>query len=242
MSDMTVTTIELTPTSRLVVEYDQDAANPRSDIDFLTMYVNVDGGYPSRWNEVPSSIDADLGQGIAYADDHLFDLGSATWSRSHGGGPLAVIRWARIFHDTTLEFHEGGQYHRGYWFVPREVMLENWPDLVPGTDEYVSMEHLLIEQDRATYQAYVDGEVYGVVLERKVEWVPANPDLVTAFLPEDPTMDTWVEVEALWGNYLTGFGTAFERAAVQVGVDYFSATTEEIAAMRAIAYPEGTDA
>lgn len=233
MNDMTVDTIDLTPTSRIRVEYDQSPENPRGEWHFITMFVNAAGFYSSRWEEVDSNLDADLGDGIAHADDRLYDLGRSKWSRSHGAGENAVIRWARIFHDTTLVYNDGGQYHRGYWFVPREQMLANWPDLVPGTEEYVAKEREIIEQDERVYLAYVGGEVYVVMLERLVTWEPVAPGLDTAFLGTNPTINTWVEVEAMHGIYTGDRG--FTEPIVEIARDMNLNEDEDAAAARIIA-------
>jgi hypothetical protein len=87
------------------------------------------------------------------------------------------------------------------------------------------------------YQRWVDGEVYGVILERAVTIMTQRvvPEVNGyGFVPEvgsDPSFETeWDEVDALWGCYLTSGDEdegITEYSAEIVAAEHFTLTPEE---------------
>ena len=71
------------------------------------------------------------------------------------------------------------EYHASY--------SRNWGQYLVVSDK----------ENRATiwdpFVQWLDGDVYGVILEKRTQWTNGV---------NDDTMDTWDEVESLWGNYL----------------------------------------
>lgn len=180
-------TIELTETSRLRIEYDTDAECPRGDWDMLTGFVKIQGRGDSRLMDVPA-VHPDVYR-LAEAHERMYENVEEN-----------VPRYAQIFHDTHVEYDSE---HGGYWFVDPQQMRENWPgpDYPEGRTK-AEQEALVIEQEQETYRQWADGEVYGVILERKVVWGRLSEDGGTLLQGEGTTRETWEEAGSLWGCYL----------------------------------------
>jgi hypothetical protein len=207
----TSTPEQLTETSRLRVEYDTDATNPREDyaatgaltvagprntIDVLPAY------------EFPGNLDA--------AHGLLFHFNRSQRVASYNPGGDQVIRWARIFYDITLVWD---QELGTYWWTNPAFMAENHPTLTAGTPEYVAMEREVIESDLTTYKTWANGDVYGVILERSIEWLKLDGS-------EGKRTD-WEQEDSLWGCYLDD-----EYTAKQVAAEHFELTDDELAACK----------
>jgi hypothetical protein len=187
----TTTPEQLTETSRLRVKYDTDASDPREDYaatGALTMYSRAIKIHVLTVYGFPGDLE--------HASDQL---GSDT------------VRWARVFHDITLVWdHETGSY----WWADPAFMAENHPTLTAGSDEYVAMEKEVIDADLTTYKTWANGDVYGVILERSVEWLKLDGS-------EDKRTE-WDQADALFGCYLDEKYTA-----KQVAAEHFLLTDDE---------------
>lgn len=203
MSDMTVETIDLDNHHRIVVEYDRDTTCPREEDYTLTGFVNVefDPWRRSSYADIPEVHEDPTGR-IAEAHERLYDHGHKRTAAWHEAREHAVLRWARIFHGLTLDYENGVNRHEGYWFVNAEGLIENWPELVPGSEEYRAKERLMIDQERESYAAWADGEVFGVALE---EWVELTGKLANG----DPVdNERWIQIDYIGGCYLNDEYTA----------------------------------
>ena len=68
-----------------------------------------------------------------------------------------------------------------------------------------------IPDDDPTLIAWRNGEVYGVVLERRAEWMRADNPTVTRY--------EWELIDGLWSNYLTDTYTALDVAREHFNID-----------------------
>jgi hypothetical protein len=64
--------------------------------------------------------------------------------------------------------------------------------------------------DVTEYQAWLDGDVYGYVVEEHVIWQRLGSDGEPVFLTDEPTRETWEHVDSCYGYY--GREYAEERA------------------------------
>ena len=221
MSDYTIETIELTETSRLRVEVDQDTTNPRKDWDMLTGFVKIEGRGDSRLADVEPVHDAPIDIRHAY---HEFFGKPALYTdilwRQHARSQELVVRWARAFHGLHVEYDDE---HGGYWFVDRASWAAGWD--APADGFTLERQAEIISSERETYRQWAEGEVYGVVLERRVTYVrviDSDSDTLPTDVDWNETRDEWDEVESIWGCYLDDSYTA------QVVADeYFPLTSEE---------------
>lgn len=147
-----IETIYINETTRLIVEHDLDAQNPREDFDCFNTGVVTADNY-SRFNKVP--------------EVHPDPTGSITEAHSRLSTDL-VIRWARTFHGLTLVWD--WQY-RAYWFVSPEGLAETG---CISLDEETDLK--IIALDMETYRRWADGEVYGVILEKSAVWKKEGHD------------------------------------------------------------------
>lgn len=215
MSDI----IELTDTARLRIEQDQDAENPRKEVEMATGFVKIGQRGDSRLDEVPAVHEDTARLHDAYY--HMLDTSNIYHTdilfRAYIHAETLVARYARIFHGLHVEYdHE----HGGFWFVaPAEIKIN-----VEHGGDWSSLEKQaeVIKQERETYRQWAEGEVSGVILERKHGYTR----------DDDPSIgiEQWEQEESIWGNYLDDDYTP------QVVADEFFDLTEEETA--ALALPE----
>lgn len=194
-------TIPITDNYRLLVEYDSDVENPRLNWDHLTGFVTV--GRHDYLAVAP--VHDDTAQ-ISRAHT-LFDSGIC-----HVDTHEVVSRWARIFHNMHVEYD---YRYRGYWFVDPAGLNANWPELTG--EESFQKQAEVIEQERETYRQWAEGEVFGVMLEKRTLWGKLSDDGSTLLQGDGTTTETWETVDSLWGNYLGDSYTA-----EQVALEHFN--------------------
>lgn len=214
--------IQLTETSRLLVETDTDVQCPRGDDHMLTGFAKIDGRGDSRRTDVPAVHENAVRDQIVQAHEHFSAEDWMTRDYRAGAFPTedAVVRWARIWCGLVVEYD---REHGGYWFVALDgpdLFAENFPDLVPGSPEHLAMQAEVIEQEREIYRQWAEGEVYGVILERRYDYV--RPDDTSIAIQQ------WEDQEALWGCYLTD-----EYTAQRVALENFELDDEETEAVSA---------
>lgn len=101
-------------------------------------------------------------------------------------------RWVRIFHDGDVKtWHSGNALYVAY---TSRSHFEEW-----GCER--------AEADLAEWQSYVEGDVYGVVVERRERAVTTYPDNEDM---EDTESVEWVHEDSCWGHY--GHDWALEAA------------------------------
>jgi hypothetical protein len=240
--------VSLSESARLVVEYDTDAECPRGNWSLLTGFHNLPAYGDRMRSEVPAVFD--FPGEIESATERLMTIAgrpqrAGNYSRALAGTRLdgtgmpwnwrtiptgmyweldheLMARWARVFYGLVLEFDSR---HGGYWFVSLDEFAENWPELEIGTPEHFAKQSEVIASEIATYEAWADGEVYGVTLERAI-----TRHISTVHHDDTVTRDTeegWEPLESLWGNYCDA-GESVEDMARRIAREYFTLTIEEI--------------
>jgi hypothetical protein len=244
----TIETIMLGESTRLRVEQDMDAVNPREDAHMMTGFFKIDGAGDSRMSDVtavhepPMNIDKAFSHFRYWMYDRAFVPFTDISYRRFDRAVLLTERWARIFHGLALEWdHE----HGGFWFVAgadaatsatevdaasRALFHDNWPDLQHGTDEHLSQQIKVIGQEQETYRQWAEGEVYGVILERKQRYVAvidSGSENIADEVDWGSEIEQWEEVDGgdLWGCYLDE-----DYTAITVATEYFDLTDAERAA------------
>jgi hypothetical protein len=202
-----MTIIQIDADIRLRVEQDADASNPRGDDgwDMMTGFVNIPERGDSRYSDVPAVHEDPTGR-VLDAWERIVvrrECNNCAWAPhkpSLGPDPEHVVRWARIFHVLTLEWDAE---HGGFWFVS-----PSHNDADPSNDAIE-----IIKAERSVYETWAKGEVYGVVLERRVEWKPVSET-------DQPRgiKTTWEDDESIWGCYLDDTYTAESVAKEHWGV------------------------
>jgi hypothetical protein len=209
----TADTIQLSPTYRLVVEYDEGARNVREDMDFITGALTVVSNHAI---ETPNLHEWPGENAVLLGAEEIFE--GKAWEHSWPGrnsidaARAVTERWARIFYGITLVWMDGGprnEHAHDWWWVDPAAMRENWPELTVGTPEYVAKEREVIAQDHETYRRWCDGEVYGVRIERLASWIKLDDD---GEVSDDGSMKSdWEDAggdDAIWGCYLDSDYTA----------------------------------
>lgn len=170
---------------RVRLEVDEYPNNPRTDQD--TNLCNVIT--PTGQNYI--DVDEDGGP-LQNGWDRLFEYHDADEAVKR------FTRWARIFHGITVveqRLHDGSW---SLWYVTPENLAET-----PATAEEV------IEIEFGEYRAWVEGDAYGVIVEKRVVLVPRDdedredPDLNLA----DET-ETWETVDDCWGYLGHAYATS----------------------------------
>lgn len=156
---------------------DEDAPSPRDDRDTLAHVITIDthlGCY------LP--VDKDGGP-LAEAWSRV------SWNRWKGVDTFT--RYAAIYHGAIVIESRPERGAVSLWYL----MGEDAEDLGILPEAY-------LDAERAEYQAWADGEVYGYVIEEAVRWVRADA-------PRETHTD-WREVDSCWGHY--GFEWAISAA------------------------------
>lgn len=220
MNDYVVDTIDLTPTSRLVVEYDQDSSgdsplswNNESGISVHVVrlgrgYVAPDAPGGDTHGEALDAILENLDGEAAQAAIELHF--------KRAGLPYKIVDMAAQ-HDWVGEF---------IWYVEADAVAASIKagELSPAWswdgDAYI--QGYLDE-----YQAWANGEVYGVTLERRQAFMKQRVERTETGFDVDLTVepelfDEWEVVESIWSCYLNQ-----DYTARQVALEYFPLTDEE---------------
>lgn len=191
--NLTADIIQINEDTRIVVKYDQDAEDPR----------NWDPGvsvHPIRTNARYHRIDAGTNSHEHQLDEII----------EHVPEMQRDDALARHFERAKLPFRivsmmSGRDWIGDYvWYAEPETVAENM-ELAPlwnGLD--------LVDGCIEQYRAYLDGEVYGVILEKRVTWQRADDP--------DVTQETWEHEDSVWGCYLDGDYTALTVAADHFGI------------------------
>lgn len=164
MTDMDI--LEKAGEYRLVLKQDTDASSPREDQDCNLANVITHKGQRCL------DVDEDGGP--------LEEGWRRIESRYVNAFPV-FARWARIFHGATAveQWPHGGA--RSLWYV------------MPGklAETTVSAEKI-IEEEVEEYRKWVNGEVYGYVIEKSVGWQRSDGGV--------GVLVTWEGVESCWGH------------------------------------------
>lgn len=175
---------------RVVVEPDTDPQRP--DGDYFGTVLYVDG----RRCEVVGS-----GYGVDTAD--IARGVSASWERFRD---MALVeRYLRMWCEAA-GFDYFDTRDGAYVNVVTPADLKLW-----GFDDVDAYRQATGHDDPShgnltEWQAYVDGDVYGVIIEKLVSWTTEDADV--------PDRDTWEEVQAVWGYYGNEYAEESAREAL----------------------------
>lgn len=168
---MTETLIE-TDTHRVRIEHDEDSHRPDGDTSGTIVYINRFGVGLAHGPDTDRP-------GLRDAVQRAINEWGTDWD--------VVDRYLRMFHDVVSIARvdtESGTYME---MVTREQAL-TWG---------VSEDKMAEAADLTEWEHWVNGEVYGYIIEKKTTWVALT--VPTAASPH--TMTTWDEVDSCWGFY-----------------------------------------
>lgn len=235
---------------RLRVEYDDSPMNPRKDWDQMTGFTTIKNPDPNHIDVEECHPDP-TGR-LTEAHERFDEIGYPKWDpnkgyqrrRTYFPEPEEITeRWARIFYDLTVEWDAE---HGGYWYVDPDEFAKNWEVDEAGTvavlkqrknedGSYASgveevgrvpkaqREHEIIEAERRTYNQWAQGEVYGVIAEKRVSKQIITKDLETGEIDSVVDAEDWETEDSLWGIYMDDeyYGPTVEKMALAVAKDNF---------------------
>ena len=186
MSDDNI--IETTENGRYRVRLaiDEGTENPRRDYDHITHVIT-----PTQQRYI--DVDPDGGP-LQYGWDY-YSVRALDCVRK--GAEDLFIRWAKIYYGAVVVEHRPVEGAWSFWYMTPEQIAE-----IGNTPAEA------IAAEIQEYQAWGEGDVYGLIVERAIHWKRADdPD-------SDDSMTTWEEVASCWG--LIGREYAEEEARQQL--------------------------
>ncbi|MFJ9827728.1 hypothetical protein ACIRSU_25695 [Streptomyces sp. NPDC101160] len=192
MTDVLSTTDDGRFRVRLVL--DEHPENPRNDetlVHALTIDTHLGQYHP---------VDTDGGP-LAWAWDRL------KWNRRNGVD--IFTRYVSIMHGGTVIESAPDCGPRSLWYVTGEEALAIDGGLL--TEGYV-------EAEMQEYEAWAEGDVWGFVVEKRVDWTRDDDP--------DESMQTWEEVDSCFGFY----GGLFARAQARDALRFYAGQSAGIAA------------
>ncbi|QFG12780.1 hypothetical protein PBI_MIMI_307 [Arthrobacter phage Mimi] len=152
-------------------------------------------GYGSTWEEFND------------AADGFAALLNRVWNEVPGDGEENIERYLRIFHGAYSVTWDSSEYNRYVSFDTAE-----WREKVGLTDEYMEKvgkdtldPSTLSEGSLKEVIAWAEGEVYGIIEERKlnrtVTKVYKDPKTGEEVKREESEGEYWETEEAVWGYY-----------------------------------------
>ncbi|WP_405056989.1 hypothetical protein OG474_30165 [Kribbella sp. NBC_01505] len=205
--------IEETEEYRVRIEHDADPAEPYHD-----------GGTPILrygWNRQDRWAAVQLTSITSHVVDPSIVAALERLGRRDPATQEAVFeRYLRVFHGSRSIVwcdHRGGRY------VTFDTQA--WRDEVELTDEWLAeltrgRAKPLDLADMDDYVAYLDGECYGWIVEKKTRWVKVDSTGTPIRLTDETLREDWEEVESCWGFF--GWGHVEDEAR-----EAFAALTEE---------------
>lgn len=158
---------------RLVV--DTNPVNPRKDRENLAHVIT-----PTQSRYLP--VDEDGGP-LQHGWDHF---------SMRPDSEALFTRWARIYHGAAVVEHRPAQGAWSLWYLTADDVA----------DAGIPDPEACIREEIAEYQAWADGEVFGYVIEKAVQWGRRDG--------QEGSMTTWDHVDSLWG--LVGYEYAEQAA------------------------------
>jgi hypothetical protein len=124
------------------------------------------------------------------------------WNEVPGDEEENIERYLRLFHGTYSITWDSSEYNR---YVSFDTTV--WRERVGLTDEWLESNTLdrqtLSEGSLTEVMAWANGDVYGYIVERRVNTVTQRTDYATGEPLEPVEFDEWVDVEdgSCWGFY-----------------------------------------
>lgn len=164
---------------RVRLAHDDAQANPRTEYDTNLTYALT----------VPHSRYEDVAQPGPLVDE---------WNRIKDRDDAMDLfeRWAKIFHGATTERYTPAQGANSVWYILPEQAKEIGPEISPEQ---------VLEDEIKEYQAWAEGDVYGYIIEKAVDWKRSDGK-------DDSGMTTWEEVDEGSCWQLIGYEYAEEEA------------------------------
>jgi hypothetical protein len=200
---------------RVRVELDDGADMPYDDGSVPLWRVEYRGiGWRAEQVEMTSFDASDVALGDAVAK-----FGGPAYGLTRYGAPTEplVERWLKAFHGSTVveTWHSGDA-----WYLAADTA--RWREAMGVTPEQIR-EEAQRGSLMAEYQAWVQGQVYGYVVERKAVEYTVVTDPNSGAVIGTRREETWVEVEdgSVWGLYGYEWATraAEEALAEHLGAD-----------------------
>lgn len=153
----------------------------------------------------------------SYVLDSVILEAAARWAKE----PDVFERYCRIFHGArSFEWRDSGD-SRDYIYVTLDPA--DWREKMGLTDEWLDAHPDVKTTNLTEWNAYCDGDVYGVIVEKRVTWTREHDDEIDG-TDGDPSMDDWQEVSAVWGYYGEEYATEVAREQLDA---YAPATTTD---------------
>jgi hypothetical protein len=192
MSEIVGTTTDGTTRVRLVQDVDAGELYDDGGAPIWRVEGNAYGGW--RVEHVDTITSFEPNERIAEAIAQL-------WSEKDE----VLERYLRIFHGVTIT----ERWHSGtYWYFTCDPA--QWREHLGLTPENVAgfkdPQYSLMSE----YKAWVNGEVYGYIVEEKVRWQRVDEGGTPTLTVEPNQRETWEEVESCYGYY--GYHYAMEEA------------------------------
>jgi hypothetical protein len=130
------------------------------------------------------------------------------WGAPGDPGWKLVEKYLRAYHGA----HNIETYYSGdYWYVAYDS--EDWIRSV-GFDDVTAPRADYKPYDMlAEWRAWINGEVYGYVIEREVTWN------TTTYWREPKSMTTWETVDSCWGYYEYDYVVSEAKAALKYEIE-----------------------
>ena len=158
-------------TMRVRLAPDNDARNPREEYDHAASVI-------VRWYRPYDEGEQEQGP-LLHAWEHYA-------RRYRVSAAMEMFRtYAIAFHGATVKEHQLSRDAWALWYITAETAAK----------EGITDPGACLDAEMSEYQAYLDGDVYGYIIERRVTWSPVDDE------DEYRTMETWDEVESCWGYY-----------------------------------------
>ena len=234
---------QLTPTARLVVDYQDYPSNPREDDTCLVTFVEAHESYQRFDVQVLGAAGAST------------DAASIDWyrARGHFADDDLLARWVRIFHPEVAAFEHDYEYG-GFWVLTRTGINAGFrytvtvpatgvttgydytDEVIAGTyNEGKTTARSILEGEAGLYRKWARGEVYDVTLERPGGELYDPAVLVPLEdVDADESAIQWGAVETIGGFYESD-DELEEVMAAFAALDYFDLSDAETAAARTMA-------
>ena len=218
MSEYTVETVRLdnerAPHLRARIVVDMDPHEPEDDGQSPILRVDLRHGLAREHVMRGGGSDAHWESLVEAAWNHLEERYGSHHMRGATTTLEAFTRYLRLFHGVTTVEDWASE---DYLYVTYDPA--GWREYVGLTDEHLQAHPDVKTVGLDEWRAYCEGDVYGIVVERDVEWRRVT-DVEDDDDDDDDTMHTWEDVASLWGFYgdVDGYVTQTAREMLEEAV------------------------
>lgn len=184
MSETLIETADL----RVVLVADYDADEPYNDGGSPILRLDADGR--DVYGDTRKS--AEQTGGTSYVVHERIIEAAEKWATSE---PDVFERYLRVFHGVTdVVWFGSHSYQGGYSYVSFDPA--DWRESMGLTTEHLAAHPGIKVVNVDEYQAHLDGDVYGYVVEEREVWDTRNSEGAIV-----ATMETWETVDSCFGFY-----------------------------------------